>query len=100
MTAERADDGRDTAQLAVRDRDAVANRSRTQPLALRQHCVEVGELDLFVLFGKRLGQFIQDVGLGGALQVANDHVGAQDVGNFHLVVQVESKITNRIGEVV
>src|ERR1700722_578642 len=92
MATERADYLRHSAQLAVRDRDTVADRRRAQPLALRQHRGQIPELDLLVLGGQRLCEFIQNVGLGSALQIGDDHVSAQDIGNFHLSVQIKIEI--------
>src|SRR5208337_4193563 len=91
MAAEHSDYLGHAAQLAVRDCDAVADRGRAQPLALGEHRGQVSELDLRVLGGQRFGQFIQDLGLGGALQIGNDHVRAEDIGNFHFVVPVQRK---------
>src|SRR5882757_2363611 len=95
VAAEGADYFANAAQLAVRDRDTVADCGRTQALTLGQHCEQIAERNFLVPGGQQLREFAQYVGLGSALEVRNDHIGAQDIGNFHLVIPVKSKIRSR-----
>src|SRR5262249_50560113 len=83
MASERADDLVGAAQLAVRDRDSVANRGRAEPLALAQHRGQVLEPDVRVFGRQSLGEFLEHLVLGASLQIGEDHFGSEDFGDFH-----------------
>ena len=64
MAPEDADDAADTGELAVGNCDAVADRGRTQPLALCEDCGQRRGIDLAVLTGEVPRQLVQDFGFG------------------------------------
>src|SRR5579863_1951976 len=77
------DDLLDAADLAMGDRDAVADRGRTQSLALVQHGVELRQVDLAPLRHKAGRQLIENMRLVAPAETRQDHLGRQDFGNFH-----------------
>ncbi len=70
-------------QLAVGDRDTVADPGRAQSLALDQD-LEYRPLRLRGHFGGALGQFPQRLLLAGHAQVGDDAARANQIGHFHV----------------
>src|SRR6516225_2368564 len=68
MASESADDPVGTAQLAVRNRDPVADRGRAEPLALAEYRGQVLEPDVRVFGRQSLSKFLEHLVLAASLQ--------------------------------
>ena len=83
VAPEGPDDPVDAANLAVGNRDAIADRGRTEPFAFGQHARHRVRVEIRELGGETLGQLVQDFRLGVAPQVRQNHFLTQDFSNFH-----------------
>ena len=82
---ERREDPLDARQLAVRDRDAVAERRAVQPLAILERLDQALALELRVRRGHRVRQLDEDVGLAARGEVGEHQLLGENVLDLHAV---------------
>src|SRR6516225_9012979 len=90
MATEGAQDLCDTRHLAVGNSNAVTDCGRAKALALCQHCRNRGKVKCVILSGGRSRQLPQNLWVGSSTHVRHHHIRAQELGDFHISVWVES----------
>src|SRR5271155_422705 len=69
--------------LAMRYRDPISDRGRTQAFALAQYGIEVGEWDFAMPGAEQRREFMQYLGLVAAANIRGDQFGSQNLVDFH-----------------